>query len=121
LTISGLQTVVSRQANLTRSPLVVTIGTIHGGSGANIVPERVEMTGTIRCFDEKVRKQSHQDIETAAEGIAHSTGAAAEVSIVPNYETTVNDNQLTAQMAPVLERAANGKVAEAPLAGASED
>lgn len=121
LAVSGLQTVVSRQANLTRSPLVVTIGTIHGGSGANIVPESVAMTGTIRCFDPQVREKAHHDIQVAVEGIAQGTGAKAAVDILPNYETTVNDRELTAQMAPVIHRAADGKVAEAPLAGASED
>jgi amidohydrolase len=121
LTVAALQTVVSRQADLTRSPLVVTIGTIHGGTGPNIVPETVVMTGTLRCFDQKVREQSHADIRTTIAGIAESAGAEAQVAILPNYETTVNNSELTEQMAPVIARAADGKVAQAPLAGASED
>jgi amidohydrolase len=121
LTVAALQTVVSRQADLTRSPLVVTIGTIHGGTGPNIVPEKVEMTGTLRCFDQQVREQSHADIRTTVAGIAQSAGAEAEVAILTNYETTVNNSELTEQMAPVIARAADDKVAEAPLAGASED
>ena len=56
--ISGLQTVVSRKANLTESPLVVTIGTINGGTAPNIVAETVYMTGTVRAYDEKVREQA---------------------------------------------------------------
>ena len=72
LVISGLQTVVSRKAKLTESPLVVTIGTINGGTGPNIVPETVQMTGTIRTYDEKVREQAHRDIRLAAEKIAES-------------------------------------------------
>jgi amidohydrolase len=121
LVISGLQTVVSRKANLTESPVVVTVGTINGGTGPNIVPETVQMTGTIRTYDEKVREQAHRDIRLAVERIAESAGAKAEVSITKMYDATLNDEALTAQMAPVLERAADGLVAKAPLAGASED
>ena len=62
--VVGLQTVVSRKADLTGSPAVVTIGTINGGSRANIVPETVEMTGTIRTYDEA----------SASKCIATSTG-----------------------------------------------
>lgn len=121
LVITGLQTVVSRKADLTQSPLVVTIGSINGGTGPNIVPETVQMTGTIRSYDEAVRKQAHHDIRLAAEKIAESAGAKAKVSITKMYDTTINDATLTAQMAPVLKRAADGRVAEAPLVGASED
>jgi amidohydrolase len=121
LVITGLQTVVSRKANLTQSPVVVTIGTISGGTGPNIVPETVQMTGTIRAYDEIVREQAHRDIRLTAEKIAESAGAQAKVSITRMYDTTVNDESLTAQMAPVLKRAADGRVAQAPLVGASED
>jgi amidohydrolase len=121
LVIAGLQTVVSRKAKLTDSPVVVTIGTINGGTAPNVVPERVQMTGTIRTYDEKVRKQAHRDIRLTAEKIAESAGAKAKVSITKMYDTTVNDEALTARMAPVLKRAADGQVAQAPLVGASED
>lgn len=121
LIISGLQTVVSRKANLTESPLVVTIGTINGGTVPNVVPESVRMTGTIRAYDEKVREQAHRDIRLAVERIAESAGAKAKVSITKIYATTINDETLTERMEPVLKRAADGKVARAPLAGASED
>jgi amidohydrolase len=119
--ISGLQTVVSRKSNLTASPVVVTIGTINGGTRANIVPEKVTMTGTIRTYDEKVRAQVGRDVKLAAQKIAESAGAKADVRITPMYDTTVNDPALAEQMAPALKRAADGKVTEAPLAGASED
>jgi amidohydrolase len=121
LIISGLQTVVSRRANLTQSPAVLTIGTINGGTRANIVPEEVVMTGTIRTYDEKVRAQVGADVTLMAGKIAESAGAKAEVRITPMYATTVNDVSLAAAMAPVLQRAADGNVAESPLAGASED
>jgi amidohydrolase len=121
LVISGLQTVVSRKANLTASPAVVTIGAINGGTSANIVPETAQMTGTIRAYDDEVRGQIHRDIRIAAEKIAESAGAKAKVSISRMYDTTVNDEALTARMLPVLERAADGRVGRSPLAGASED
>ncbi|WP_372240175.1 amidohydrolase [Pseudomonas sp. gcc21] len=119
--ITGLQPVVSRKANLTKSPAVVTIGSIHGGSGPNIVPERVEMTGTIRTYDEDVRAQVGRDIKTSAEKIAESAGATAEVSITPMYPTTVNDADLVESMAPVLEQVAESGTSEGQLQGASED
>ena len=119
--INGVQTVVSRKANLTRSPAVVTIGTIHGGSGPNIVPETVEMSGTIRTYDEGVREKVREDLKLSAEKIAESAGARAQVSIEPLYSTTINNAELTERMTPVLERAADGKVATAELPGAAED
>jgi amidohydrolase len=121
LVISGLQTVVSRKADLTASPAVITIGTINGGSRANIVPESVKMTGTIRTFDEGVRAQVHRDLKLSTAKIAESAGAKAEVSIVKNYDPTINDEQLTARMAPALERAAGAPLKKAQLGGASED
>jgi amidohydrolase len=121
LVISGLQTVVSRKANLTDSPLVVTIGTINGGTGPNIIPESVMMTGTVRAYEEVARERAHRDIRLAVTKIAEASGATADVSIAEMYDTTVNDDELATRMRPVLERAAEGKVAEAPLAGASED
>jgi amidohydrolase len=121
LLISGLQTVVSRKADLTASPVVVTIGTINGGSRNNIVPESVRMTGTIRTYDQGVREQVHRDTKLVAEKIAESAGARAEVSIVKNYDPVVNDEKLTERMRPVLERAADGHVTMGRLSGASED
>ena len=121
LIVSGLQTVVSRKADLIASPAVVTIGTIEGGTRHNIVPERVEMTGTIRTYDEAVRDQVHRDVVTTAEKIAESAGAKAEVKIARGYDPTINDEALTERMAPVLQRAADGRVRRAQPLGASED
>lgn len=121
LIISGLQTVVSRKANLTLSPAVVTIGTIHGGEAGNVVPNTVRMTGTIRTYDERMREAVHHDTRLTAEKIAESAGATADVSIVEIYDATVNDEGLAATFRPVLERAADGRVSGASLVGASED
>ena len=119
--IGGVQTVVSRKANLARSPAVVTIGTVNGGTGPNIVPETVAMTGTIRTYDDGVRAQVRDDLALSARKIAESAGATAEVSIEPMYSSIFNDASLVERMAPVLERAADGKVAKAELPGAAED
>src|SRR3954447_15681122 len=119
--VNGLQTIVSRRVDLTASPAVVTIGTINGGSRANIVPEMVEMTGTIRTYDEGIRTQVHDDIATVAGKIAESAGAKAEVSISHGYDTTVNNEELTGRMLPVLERAADGRIRRSLPVGASED
>ena len=70
----GLQTVVSRKADLTAWPAVVTVGMINGGSRANVVPETVAMAGTIRTYDPKVRDQVARDVRLTAEKIAESAG-----------------------------------------------
>lgn len=119
--ITELQTIVSRRVDLTTSPAVITIGTINGGTRANIVPESVQMTGTIRTYDPGVREEVKRDIQLTAEKVAESAGATATVSIVRNYDPVVNDEKLTARMLPVLQRAADGHVVEGKLSGASED
>ena len=87
----------------------------------SIVAESVQMTGTIRVFDEGVRAQVHRDIRLTAERIAESAGAKADVKIIKNYDPTINNEELTARMLPALKRAADGRLAKANLGGASED
>jgi amidohydrolase len=101
--INGLQTTVSRQAELTQDPAVVTVGAIHGGVRSNIIPEEVEMIGTIRTFDGDMREKIFKDIERTATMIAASQGAIAEVSIKKGYPVTYNDPELTELMVPSLE------------------
>jgi amidohydrolase len=119
--VLGLQTVVSRRTDLMRSPAVVSVTTINGGSTSNIVPERVEMTGTIRSFDAGVRAGVHRDIRQITESIAASANAKAEVEITELYDVLVNNESLTARMVPVLERAADGDAILNQRLGASED
>ena len=101
--INGLQTTVSRQAELTKDPAVVTVGAIHGGVRNNIIPEEVEMIGTIRTFDPEMREKIFNDIERTATMIASSQGAIAEVTINKGYPVTYNDPELTELMVPTLE------------------
>lgn len=119
--INGLQTVVSRRTNIMPAPAVVTIGTIEGGSRHNIIPGSVEMSGTIRTFDDEVQAHVNEQITKTAEHIAMASGAEAEVNIVNNYATTVNNPALTEQMLPTLKKVAPSRVFEAPLVTGSED
>ncbi|OIN04833.1 amidohydrolase [Oceanisphaera psychrotolerans] len=119
--VLGLQTIVSRQLDATRSPSVISLGAIHGGVRSNIIPEEVEMQGTIRTFSEESRTQIHQRMTQTAAHIAESTGARAEVTISPGYPVTVNDTQLTEAMMPTLRRVAGDKLQQARLLTASED
>jgi amidohydrolase len=120
--INGLQTVVSRQLNIAHEPAVLTIASIHGGNRENIVPEKVEMLGTLRTFDEGMRTEAKQRIKTTAEKIAESSGAKATVSFGPAaYSVTVNHAGLTEAMLPTLQRASGGKVMPIPKISASED
>ena len=102
--VLGLQTIVSRQLNLTREPAVVTIGAIKGGVRENITPDSVEMRGTIRSFDEGMRDQIHASVTTMAESIAKGSRAGCTVCITKNYPVTVNDPALTQAMVPTLQR-----------------
>jgi amidohydrolase len=119
--VLGLQTVVSRRTDLMKSPTVVSVTTINGGSRHNIVPEVVEMGGTIRTYDAEVRAAVHRDIRQVAENIAASANAKAEVEILEGYDPLVNNERVTARMVPVLERAADGDAGLNERSGASED
>jgi len=107
--ITGLQTIVSRQTELTKAGAVITIGSMHAGIRRNIIPEEVLLEGTIRAFDDEMQKKIHRDIIRTATKIAESAGAKAEVDIQIMYPATVNDPTLTEQMAPSLVRAAGAE------------
>jgi amidohydrolase len=85
---------------------VVSIGAIHGGVRHNIIPDRVELLGTIRTLDQSIQADLHQRIRTTATKIAESAGASAEVEISIGYPVTYNDPELTARMVPTLNRVA---------------
>jgi len=119
--VTALQTITARQTDITLAPAVVTIGTIHGGIRFNIIPDSVVMTGTIRTFDEEMRKDVHMRIRRTAERIAEASGATATVTITKAADLVYNDPALTEMMAPSLRRAANDKVNPSGLWMPSED
>ena len=102
--VMGIQTLTSRQTDLTLTPAVVTVGMMRGGIRTNIVPDSVEMAGTIRTFDERVRAQLHERLAKTAESIAAASGATALVRIQKMTPVTFNDPPLTGRMVPTLER-----------------
>jgi amidohydrolase len=102
--VMGLQTLTSRQTDLTLTPAVVTVGMMRGGIRTNIVPDSVEMAGTIRTFDETVRASLHERLTRTAESIAAASGASAVVRIQKMTPVTYNDPPLTGRMVPTLER-----------------
>jgi amidohydrolase len=109
--VLGLQTIVSRQVDVSLEPAVVSIGAIKGGVRDNIIPDTVEMLGTVRTFDEDMRRDIHARIRTTVEMIARSAGATARVHFDNAYPVTVNDGPLTERMVPTLRRVAgDGKV-----------
>jgi amidohydrolase len=121
--ITGLQSIVSRQIDITQTPTVISVGAIKGGVRYNIIPDSVEMLGTIRTFDEGVRKDVIERVKRTAQNIASASGASATFSLLEERNPTlVNDPALTRQMLPTLERAV-GKddVREISLQTTAED
>ena len=120
--VMGLQTIISRNVNITENPAIVTVGAIHGGIRQNIIPESVEMIGTIRTFGEAQQSLVHRRINEVATHIAESAGAKAEVTIAIGYPVTFNDEALTDKMIPTLEAlAGKDNVIISPVATGAED
>jgi amidohydrolase len=120
--IMGLQTIVSRNLDLTKAPAVVTIGAINGGIRQNIIPEQVKMIGTIRTFDEDMHMKVHKRVTEIATNIAESAGAKADVNIGILYPVTYNDIPLTEEMVGTLQNVAGkDNVRLIPAATGAED
>lgn len=120
--VLGLQTVVSRQLNISKEPAVITIGSIHGGTRYNIIPDNVELLGTLRTFDEEMRQEALKRITATAESIAASSGAKAKVRFGPvAYPVTSNPAALTEASLPALKLATGGKTMVIPKVSGSED
>jgi len=119
--VLGLQTIVSRQLNITLQPAIVTVGQFKGGTRDNIIPDRARLVGTIRSFDEGMRKEIHERLTRTAQRIAESAGAAAEVRIDRGYKVTANDPALTSRMLPTLQRVAGTNLMEIPKNTVAED
>jgi amidohydrolase len=119
--VTALQTIVSRQLNITVQPAIVTVGQFESGTRDNIIPETARLVGTIRTFDESMRKDIHERVTRTAQQIAQASGAAAEVRINRGYPVTSNDPQLTSRMLPTLERVAGPALEEIPKNTVAED
>ncbi len=120
--ILGLQTIISRQTELTKEAAVITVGKITSGVRNNIIPEEAEMIGTIRTLDTTMQRDIHERIRKTATLIAESQGATAEVDIQIGYPVTYNNPQLTAKMLPSLFKAAGEEnvLVSRPMTGAED-
>jgi len=98
--IMGLQTIVSRQTDLTKEAAVISVGKITAGVRNNIIPEKAHMVGTIRTLDVDMQEMIHAKIIKTATLIAESAGATAEVTIDRYAPVTFNNLELTRQMIP---------------------
>lgn len=120
--ITGIQTIVSRQVNITKEPAVVSFGKVAGGVRNNIIPDTVNMVGTIRNFDMDIREQIFDKLKISAEHTAKAHGAHAHVEIFEGYPVTSNDHDLMAKMLPTAQRVAGKeKVYEIPKITGAED
>ncbi len=122
--VNNLQTIVSRNLNITENPGVVTIGSIQGGVRSNIIPEKVEMLGTVRNFSAADEKMFIERIKTIASKTAEAAGAQAEV-LIPyssHYPVTFNDIALTEKMLPSLKFTAGAENVKLkpPVTGAED-
>ena len=124
--VTALQTIVSRQLNISTEPAVLSIGAINGGNRENIIPDSVEMLGTLRTFDEPMRADAKKRIAATAEAIGAASGAKVEVSFGAafggtSYSVTDNSAPLTEASLPVLRAVTGGKAMLIPKVSASED
>ena len=104
--IQNLQTIVSRQMDISQAPLVITVGKITAGVRSNIIPEEAIMEGTIRTLDSKMQKEVHERIRNMVKNIAAASGATADVSIDTKTLVTYNDPALVSQSISSLQKAA---------------
>ncbi|HEY0751763.1 MAG TPA: M20/M25/M40 family metallo-hydrolase, partial [Chitinophagaceae bacterium] len=105
--IEALQTIVSRQSELTKNAVVISTTIFKGGVRQNIIPEEAQLAGTIRTLDKEMQKEIWKRIERTAINIAEASGATADVKIEPKTLVTYNDPQLTRKMLPSLQKATN--------------
>jgi amidohydrolase len=122
--IEGLQTIASRQMDISAAPVIVTIGKIEGGVRSNIIPDSVSMRGTLRALDTGMQKDLQQRVIRTVTKIAESAGTTADVSIGKGhaYPVTYNDPALTKAMLPSLQRVVGEKnVLDVPPMLGAED
>jgi amidohydrolase len=119
--IQALQTIVSRQSELTKYPVVISTTVFKGGVRENIIPEEATLSGTIRTLDKGMQKDVWQRIERTAKNIAEASGATAEVAFDAKTLVTYNDPALTRRMLPSLQKAtSNNAVVMNAVMGAED-
>lgn len=120
--VLGLQTIVSRQIDISENPAIVTVGQFNGGVRNNIIPDSAVMVGTIRTFSVEQRTDIFRRMERTAQHIAEASGARVVLKIDSGYTVTRNDEALTSAMLPTLRRAAGERnVNVTPLIMPAED
>jgi amidohydrolase len=118
--VLALEALPAREIDL-RLPSVVSIGAIHGGTRNNVIPDEVELLGTIRALDPAIRTELHERVKRTVGGIAESAGAAAEITLDDGNPITWNDPALYERMRPTLARVAGaGLVPGSPRTGAED-
>ena len=108
--VLGLQTIASRQVDVTLAPSIISIGRISGGIRYNVIPDKVEMEGTVRSFDPDMREYIHMAMERTARLIAESAGAEVEFEMYQGPPAVQNNAELTSLVMPALERASGKPV-----------
>lgn len=119
--IEGLQTIVSRQSELTKNAVVISTTIFKAGVRENIIPEEVVLGGTIRTLDTGMQKDVWMRIERTAKKIAEASGATADVTINTKTLVTYNDPKLTYQMIPSLQKATNNNAIVMDAVTGAED
>jgi amidohydrolase len=117
-----MQSIVSRTVNIAQAPAVVTVGRFTAGNRSNIIPDKAELVGTVRAFDQAERAKIRQRITDMGTKYAEAAGATAKITWGLGYPVTTNDPGLTERMVPTLQRVAGpGKAIVGPLTGTAED
>jgi amidohydrolase len=107
--IEGLQNIVSRQMDLTKAPVVITVAKINSGVRFNIIPEEAFMEGTLRTLDSKMQQDVQERMKLTAAKIAEASNATAEVNFYNKTLVTYNTPELVEKMLPSLQKAAGKK------------
>ncbi|MDG1572849.1 amidohydrolase [Robiginitalea sp. M366] len=120
--IDGLQTIISRETNLTNEAAVITVGKIQSGVRFNIIPESAEMIGTIRTLDYDMKDHINRRMEEMVPALARAYGGDATIEITDGTEITYNDPELVSEMLPTLQRVAGPgqAVAQKAITGAED-
>jgi len=108
--VLGLQTIASRQVDVTLAPSIISVGRISGGIRNNVIPDQVELEGTIRTFDPEMRAYIHTAVERTARLIAESAGAEIDFVLDQGPPPLLNNAELTSLVMPALERASGHPV-----------